>query len=81
MIEIRRITVDDWQVWRRLRQGALGESPIAFGSSLANWTGEGDTEERWRDRLREVPVNVGPTSTGLTWACAVSPQSRTVSPN
>ena len=58
MISIRRIAVDDWQGWRRLRREALREAPQAFGSSLASWTGDGDTEERWRNRLRDVPVNV-----------------------
>jgi uncharacterized protein (TIGR02569 family) len=57
-ISIRRISADDWQEWRRVRHEALSDAPQAFGSSLASWTGEGDTEERWRNRLREVPMNV-----------------------
>jgi ribosomal protein S18 acetylase RimI-like enzyme len=65
MISIRRIAVDDWQDWRRLRQEALRESPDAFGSNLANWTGQGDTEARWRNRLRDVPVNVVAELDGL----------------
>lgn len=51
VIEIRRLTPDDWATWRLLRLAALGEAPTAFGSSLADWQGEGDTQERWRDRL------------------------------
>lgn len=45
------LTADDWPTWRALRLAALAEAPEAFGSRLADWTGAGDTEERWRDRL------------------------------
>lgn len=55
---MRRVTSDDWQVWRRLRRRALGEAPEAFGSTLAEWSGAGDTEDRWRHRLDAVPVNL-----------------------
>jgi ribosomal protein S18 acetylase RimI-like enzyme len=51
VIELRVLTPDDWRLWRELRQAALGEAPYAFGSRLADWQGEGDREERWRDRL------------------------------
>ncbi|MGC1210761.1 MAG: GNAT family N-acetyltransferase [Micromonospora sp.] len=51
MIELRTVTPDDWPIWRQLRLGALAEAPYAFGSQLADWQGEGDREERWRDRL------------------------------
>lgn len=54
VIEIRRLTPDDWAIWRHLRLAALVEAPFAFGSQLADWQGEGDTEERWRGRL-EIP--------------------------
>lgn len=30
---------------------ALAEAPYAFGSRLADWQGEGNRAERWRDRL------------------------------
>ncbi len=51
MIAIRRLGADDWPIWRELRLAALGEAPYAFGSKLADWQGDGDREQRWRDRL------------------------------
>ncbi|MEV6973042.1 GNAT family N-acetyltransferase [Kitasatospora sp. NPDC093806] len=51
MIELRVLTSDDWRLWRGLRLAALAEAPYAFGSTLADWQGEGDREERWRSRL------------------------------
>jgi ribosomal protein S18 acetylase RimI-like enzyme len=36
---------------------ALREAPYAFGSTLAEWQGDGDTEARWRARLTTVPGN------------------------
>ncbi|MGC4846017.1 N-acetyltransferase family protein [Micromonospora sp. DT15] len=51
MIEIRVLTPDDWQTWRKLRLAALTEAPGAFGSRLADWQDDGDREQRWRDRL------------------------------
>jgi ribosomal protein S18 acetylase RimI-like enzyme len=51
MIELISLTPDDWPVWRDLRLAALAEAPYAFGSTLAQWQGPGDREERWRDRL------------------------------
>jgi ribosomal protein S18 acetylase RimI-like enzyme len=51
MVEIRVLTPDDWPIWRELRLAALAEAPYAFGSRLADWTGDGDREQRWRDRL------------------------------
>jgi ribosomal protein S18 acetylase RimI-like enzyme len=49
---------DGWRRWRALRRAALAEAPDAFSSTLAEWTGAGDTEARWRDRLTAVPLNV-----------------------
>lgn len=54
MIEIRRLSSNDWALWRRLRLAALTESPAAFGSQLADWQGDGDREDRWRSRL-DIP--------------------------
>jgi ribosomal protein S18 acetylase RimI-like enzyme len=51
MTELRVLTPDDWRVWRELRLAALAQAPEAFGASLADWLGEGDREERWRQRL------------------------------
>jgi ribosomal protein S18 acetylase RimI-like enzyme len=51
MIESQALTPDDWPRWRELRLAALAEAPYAFGSKLAEWQGDGDREERWRDRL------------------------------
>ncbi|MGW6059282.1 N-acetyltransferase family protein [Streptomyces sp. NPDC055189] len=51
MIELRTLEADDWLLWRELRLAALAEEPSAFGSTLAQWQGSGDQEERWRARL------------------------------
>lgn len=58
MITVRSIPVDDWRAWRELRLEALREAPASFGSTLAQWQGAGDTEERWRARLTDVPFNL-----------------------
>lgn len=55
---LRRIAADDWPLWRAVRLNALAEAPHAFGSTLASWTGVGDQEERWRQRLVAVPLNI-----------------------
>lgn len=52
------LTSDEWRLFRELRLEALREAPYAFGSALESWQGDGDTEERWRDRLTNVPFNV-----------------------
>ena len=57
-IHLRKIGVDDWPLWRELRLDALAEAPYAFGSKLADWQGERDTEVRWRGRLSDVPLNL-----------------------
>ncbi|UGT44441.1 GNAT family N-acetyltransferase [Nocardia yamanashiensis] len=58
MIELQLLTPDDWPLWRTLRHQALTESAAAFSSTLADWSGPGDTEPRWRARLAQVPVNI-----------------------
>lgn len=58
MLTITPLTEDDWRLWRTLRLEALREAPYAFGSTLAEWQGTGDTEERWRRRLATVPLNI-----------------------
>jgi ribosomal protein S18 acetylase RimI-like enzyme len=57
-ITLRLLTPDDWRLWRELRLEALREAPYAFGSKLADWEGEGDTEARWRARLSAVALNM-----------------------
>jgi ribosomal protein S18 acetylase RimI-like enzyme len=64
-IDIQVLTPDDWPVWRELRLAALAESAAAFGSTLAEWTGPGDTEQRWRGRLSSVPYNIVLRSGGV----------------
>jgi GNAT superfamily N-acetyltransferase len=51
MIETRVLAEGDWKMWRELRLAALAEAGYAFGSQLADWQGDGDREERWRERL------------------------------
>jgi len=58
VIDVRTVGVEDWRLWRDLRLEALREAPYAFGSTLAEWQGEGDTEVRWRARLSTVRLNV-----------------------
>jgi ribosomal protein S18 acetylase RimI-like enzyme len=58
MITIRELADDDWALWRKLRLAALAGAPDAFASTLAEWTGAGDAEVRWRARLVSVPFNV-----------------------
>jgi len=51
------VTAEDWRLWRELRRAALLEAPGAFGSTLAEWSAEGDSETRWRARLGDVALN------------------------
>jgi GNAT superfamily N-acetyltransferase len=51
MISVSVMGPEDWRLWRGLRLEALAEAPYAFGSTLADWLGERDTEARWRARL------------------------------
>ena len=51
MLELRVLGSGDWPVWRELRLAALAEAPYAFGSTLAQWIGAGDREDRWRAGL------------------------------
>ena len=58
VIDVSMVTADDWPLWRRLRRAALADAPDAFGSTLEQWSGPGDTELRWRTRLLAVPLNL-----------------------
>ncbi|WP_227979741.1 GNAT family N-acetyltransferase [Nocardia spumae] len=51
MIEIRVVGADEWRLWRRARLAALAGAPEAYRTRLAEWQGDGDREQRWRDRL------------------------------
>ena len=54
-LSIRLAEPDDWADWRLLRQRSLTEDPDAFSSSTRMWTGDNDTEDRWRARLADGP--------------------------
>jgi ribosomal protein S18 acetylase RimI-like enzyme len=58
VIEAAVMRPEDWRRWRRLRLAALAQEPEAFAETLASWTGTGDTEARWRERLMAIPLNV-----------------------
>jgi ribosomal protein S18 acetylase RimI-like enzyme len=58
MLNLRGLDADDWQLWRDVRLKALREAPYAFSAKLEEWQGERDTEQRWRNRLTDVPLNV-----------------------
>lgn len=51
MVMLRVLGPDDWEDWRELRLTALLDAPGVFGAKLADWQGDGDTEQRWRARL------------------------------
>lgn len=57
-LTVRRLSSDDWPVWRAVRVRALTEAPHAFSATLAEWQGAGDVEERWRARLDNVALNL-----------------------
>jgi ribosomal protein S18 acetylase RimI-like enzyme len=63
-MKANKITVEEWTLWRELRLQALEEAPYAFGSTLADWQGEGDQEQRWRSRLEDVDFNAIATLAG-----------------
>lgn len=52
---VRLAGPDDWADWRLLRRRSLTEDRGAFSASTTMWTGEQDTEQRWRTRLAEGP--------------------------
>jgi ribosomal protein S18 acetylase RimI-like enzyme len=54
-LSVRLVGPDDWADWRLLRQRSLSEDPDAFSSSTTMWTGDNDTEQRWRDRIADGP--------------------------
>jgi ribosomal protein S18 acetylase RimI-like enzyme len=58
MLTLRVVRSDDWRLWRDVRLAALRDAPYAFSAKLEYWEGEGNTEQRWRSRLIDVPLNV-----------------------
>lgn len=57
-VTTRALTGDQWPEWRTLRRAALATDPDAFGSTLADWSGPGDIEDRWRARLNALALNI-----------------------
>jgi GNAT superfamily N-acetyltransferase len=55
---LQRISSGEWRLWREVRLQALADAPYAFGSTLADWQDDGDTEQRWRTRLDDVAFNL-----------------------
>jgi ribosomal protein S18 acetylase RimI-like enzyme len=47
VIRLRRMTLQDWQVWRDVRLRMLEDYPIAFTESLAQ--AEQNTDAQWQD--------------------------------
>lgn len=62
-MELRVLTSDDWPLWKQVRLGALADAPEAFGASLEHW--EAADEQRWRQRLDDVPYNVVAVEDGI----------------
>jgi RimJ/RimL family protein N-acetyltransferase len=58
VIEAINVTPDGWELWREMRLAALADAPLAFASTLAEWSGPADTEHRWRGRLEGVALNL-----------------------
>lgn len=52
---VRRMTPDDWEIYRQLRLEALAESPDAFGRTWAEERERPDDE--WIDRLASADEN------------------------
>lgn len=52
---IREVGPDDWLDWRTVRRRSLNEDREAFSSSTQMWSGDDDTERRWRNRLADGP--------------------------
>jgi hypothetical protein len=55
VVAIRVVLPDDWAAWRAIRLEALADAPGAFSSARSDW--EFADEQRWRQRLEEVPFN------------------------
>lgn len=55
-MELRVVDRKDWHIWKQTRLRALADAADAFGASLAEWQRADD--DRWRQRLDDVPFNV-----------------------
>ena len=62
-MELKVLGSDDWRLWKEGRLRALADAPEAFGASFAQW--EAADEDRWRQRLTEVPFNVVAIEDGI----------------
>ncbi|WP_148575685.1 GNAT family N-acetyltransferase [Nocardioides caldifontis] len=69
MVELVRVTPDDWEEWREVRLRALTADPDAFGSALSREQGWGEAD--WRRRLaggRDLVARVdGVTAATAGW--------------
>lgn len=54
--ELVRIGPDEWREFRQVRLASLLDAPGAFGARHADWAEA--PEERWRQRLADVPFTV-----------------------
>jgi len=77
---IERRFGDDWERWSRLRLRALADAPYAYSAVLADWSGAGEQEARWRARLESVPLNLVAILAGapVGMVSATEPDSDTV---
>lgn len=64
MVDVLVLDPEDWRLWRGLRRAALADAPNYFGSTLEEWSGAGDTPQRWRSRLAGVALNLVLTMDG-----------------
>ncbi|NYE36719.1 GNAT superfamily N-acetyltransferase [Nocardioides cavernae] len=52
-VEIVQVGPDEWREFREVRLASLADAPGAFGARHADWVEA--TEDRWRQRLTDVP--------------------------
>jgi predicted GNAT family acetyltransferase len=68
-LEVRRLTADEWPLFREIRLRSLTDAPDAYGSTLPRE--QAFTEADWRDRMGSSPVLVmdgdRPVAMGAGW--------------